>query len=375
MNFIPLMSPDIAQEDIEAVARVLRSGMLVQGEEVAGFEAEVAAYLGVRNAIAVSNGTASLHLALVALGVGPGDEVIVPAFSHVATANVVELVGARCVFVDVQRDTFNIDPNAFEQAITSLTKAVIPVHEFGLACEIGRVVDLARAHGVAVIEDAACALGAREDGRLVGSFGEIGSFSLHPRKAVTSGEGGIITTEDDDLAARFRILRNHGIEMRDGKTEFVAAGFNYRMTDFQAAMVRGQFRKLDDQFRTRGELASVYLERLHGESWLTLPVVPADKNHTWQTFHPVLDNLIDRDALVAELLRGGVGSNYGAQCIPEQAYYRQAYDLDSATLFPNAMRAYRHGLALPLYGKMTREQAVQVTETLAEAVASLRAHA
>ncbi|HEY0327419.1 MAG TPA: DegT/DnrJ/EryC1/StrS aminotransferase family protein [Allosphingosinicella sp.] len=373
MSFIPLAVPDISDEDVEAVVAVLRSGMLVQGENVAALEGEIASYLGVKHAVAVSNGTATLHLALVALGVGPGDEVVVPAFSYVATANVVELVGARCVFVDVQRDTYNIDPAAFEAAITTRTKAVIPVHEFGLACDIGRVVEIARAHGIAVIEDAACALGATEAGRFAGAFGEVGSFSLHPRKAVTSGEGGIITTNDDALAARFRILRNHGIEMQSGRMEFVAAGFNYRMTDFQAALVRGQFARFDGVLRHRQALADIYFEVLRGENWLSLPTVPADKNHTWQTFHPVLDDSIDRDALIGELRERGVGSNYGAQCIPAQIYYRDAYGLDAEREFPNAWRAYKQGIALPLHGKMSLDEAATVAALLKDAVAALRA--
>ena len=372
MSFIPLAVPDISDEDIEAVVSVLRSGMLVQGEHVAALEAEVAGYLGVKHAIAVSNGTASLHLALVALGVGPGDDVIVPAFSYVATANVVELVGARCVFVDVQRDTFNIDPAAFEAAITPRTKAAIPVHEFGLACDIGRIVEIARARGVAVIEDAACALGASEDGRFAGAVGDIGSFSLHPRKAVTSGEGGIITTDDDALGARFRILRNHGIEMQAGRMEFVAAGFNYRMTDFQAALVRGQFARFDQVLAHRQALADVYFEALRGENWLSLPAMPSGKNHTWQTFHPVLDDGIDRDALIGELRSRGVGSNYGAQCIPAQIFYRDSYGHDPAREFPNAWRAYTQGIALPLYGKMSRDDAATVAARFKEAVAAVR---
>jgi dTDP-4-amino-4,6-dideoxygalactose transaminase len=372
MNFIPLAVPDIDEADVAAVSAVLRSGMLVQGEHVAGLEAEVASFLGVRHAVAVSNGTASLHLALVALGVGPGDEVVVPAFSFVATANVVELVGARCVFVDVQRNTFNIDPAAFEPAITERTKAVIPVHEFGLACDIARVVEIARARGIAVVEDAACALGADEDGRLVGGIGEVGSFSLHPRKAVTSGEGGIITTNDDDLAAAFRVLRNHGIEMQDGRMEFVAAGFNYRMTDFQAALVRGQLARFDDAIARRRALANVYLEELAGENWLTLPVTPAGKTHTWQTFHPVLDEELDRDRVIAELRARGVGSNYGAQCIPAQIHYRTAYGHDAAADFPNAHRAWRSGIALPLHAKMNEGQARQVVKALKDAVVAAR---
>lgn len=372
MSFIPLTVPDISEDDIEAVAAVLRTGMLVQGENVAGLEREVADFLRVGHAVAVSNGTASLHLALVALGVGPGDEVVVPAFSYVATANVVEIVGARCVFVDVQRDTFNIDPDAFEAAITERTKAVIPVHEFGLACDIGRVVEIAGARGIAVIEDAACALGATENRRFAGAFGEVGSFSLHPRKAVTSGEGGLLTTDDADLAARFRILRNHGIEMKDGRMEFVAAGFNYRMTDFQAALVRGQLGRLDSIIARRQALAALYMDELAGENWLSLPTVPEGKNHTWQSFHPVLDASIDRDALIAALRARDVGTNYGAQCIPAQDHYRRAYGLDSERHFPNAWRAWRSGIALPLYSRMGDEDVRRVVATLKDAIAALR---
>lgn len=370
MSFLPLAVPDIEESDIDAVAAVLRSGMLVQGEQVAALEAEIADYLGVRHAVAVSNGTASLHLALVALGVGPGDEVIVPAFSFVATANVVELVGARCVFVDVQADTFNIDPDLFEAAITPRTKAVIPVHEFGLCCDIGRVVEIASARNIAVVEDAACALGATEHGRHAGSFGEIGSFSLHPRKAVTAGEGGIVTTSDDALAERFRVLRNHGISSAGGDMQFVAAGFNYRLTDFQAALVRGQFARFDATLARRRALADGYFAALRGVDGITLPAVPDGKAHSWQTFHPVVSDGVDRDALIAALRARGIGSNYGAQCIPAQVHYRAAYGHDSARDFPNAWRAYRQGIALPLFGRMTDDDVARAATALRESLAA-----
>jgi len=364
MTFIPLSAPSITEADIDAVSHVLRSGMVVQGENVAALEKAVGEYLGIRNVVAVSNGTASLHLALVAFGIGAGDEVIVPAFSFVATANVVELVGARSVFVDIEQDTFNIDMSKIEAAITPHTKAIIPVHEFGLACDISAIVEIARKHELLVIEDAACALGAREDGRFAGTFGNVGSFSLHPRKAVTSGEGGLLTTNDDALAEKFRILRNHGIRHRDGRTEYAAAGFNYRMTDFQAALVRGQFERLDDIVNRRNELASVYLEKLSPAKNLMLPAVPRQKNHTWQTFHTLISDDVDRDMLIAKLKQRGIGSNYGAQCIPDQEYYRNKYSLDSASLYPNALRSNKHGLALPLYDKMETAQAEFVCMTL-----------
>jgi dTDP-4-amino-4,6-dideoxygalactose transaminase len=349
MDRIPLMVPNVTEEDIAAVVKVLRSGNLVQGENVAALEYEVAEYLGVKHVVAVSNGTASLHLALIALGVGPGDEVIVPAFSFVATANVVEIVGAKCVFVDIDLATFNIDVSRVEEAITPRTKAIIPVHEFGLACEIADLMAIARKHGLFVIEDAACALGATENGRLVGTFGDVGSFSLHPRKAVTSGEGGFIVTDNDELAKKFRILRNHGIELHDGKIAFTVAGFNYRMTDFQAALVRGQFARIDAIISYRQSLASLYQKELGKIVELQLPVVPEFKGHAWQTFHVVVCQQIDRDFTIRKLSEKGIGSNYGAQCIPLMNYYHRKYRLDCESLFPGALRAYEKGLALPMY--------------------------
>lgn len=366
MNFIPLMSPNITDEDIEAVAKVLRSGNLVQGENVAALEKEIAGYLNVKNAVAVSNGTASLHLALLALGIGAGDEVIVPAFSYPATANVVEIVGARCVFVDVERETFNIDVSQIEQVITPRTKAIIPVHEFGLACDISDLMKIAEKHDLFVIEDAACALGATENKKQVGTFGQIGSFSLHPRKAVTSGEGGILTTDDDELAEKFRVLLNHGIQTKNGKMDFVAAGLNYRMTDFQAALVRGQFARLEKIIERRNELARVYFEELAGNEKLQLPFVPENKRHIFQTFHVVVGDEINRDDLIEKLKKCGIGTNYGAQCIPFQTFYREKYNLNSEKLFPNALRAFQKGLALPLYEKLKPEQIRFVAENLKE---------
>ncbi|MGE8513935.1 MAG: DegT/DnrJ/EryC1/StrS family aminotransferase, partial [Chryseobacterium culicis] len=195
-NFVPLASPDINETDINRVVDVLKSGMLVQGENVGLLENFFSDYLGAEYASALSNGTSTLHLALITLGIGAGDEVIIPAFSYVATANVVELVGAKCIFVDIDENTFNMDVNKIKEAITPNTKAIIPVHEFGLACDIENVMNIAREHNLYVIEDAACALGATQNNKKVGTFGDFGSFSLHPRKSITSGEGGILTTNN-----------------------------------------------------------------------------------------------------------------------------------------------------------------------------------
>ena len=359
--FIPLAKPDIREEDIELVNNVLRSGMLVQGVYVEKLEKAFAEYHGVGHAIALSNGTATLHLALKVLGIGPGDEVIVPAFSYVATANVVELVGATCVFVDIDLDTFNIDTKRIEEKITPKTKAIIPVHEFGLACDIEAVCALAEKHNLHVIEDAACALGARQNKKLVGTFGVMGSFSLHPRKSITSGEGGILLTHDDAIATKLRQIRNHGIQLTNGQMDFVEAGFNYRMTDFQAALAWSQFQRFEDILAYKNELAAHYFKALTN-SKTKLPSVPPDRNHTWQTFHVLLQEGADQKQIMEKLRAENIGSNYGAQCIPAQTYYQNRYGLDAAALFPNAYNAYTKGLAIPLYERLTREDILHIAK-------------
>jgi dTDP-4-amino-4,6-dideoxygalactose transaminase len=362
-QFIPLARPDIREEDIALVNEVLRSGMLVQGEYVLKLEKAFADYHKVKHAIAASNGTATLHLALKALGIGKGDEVLVPAFSYIATANVVELVGATPVFIDIDDATFNIDASLIEEKITSRTKAIIPVHEFGLACDIKEVCAIAAKHGLFVVEDAACALGAKQYDKLVGTFGIIGSFSLHPRKSITAGEGGILLTNDDFLATKLRQLRNHGIHMEEGEMNFVEAGFNYRMTDFQAALAYSQFQRLDSILEYKNELAGIYFSAIKNQK-VILPSIPVNRNHTWQTFHLLLDDSLDQKKIIADLKQKGIGTNYGAQCIPAQSYYFKKYNLNSEKLFPNAYRAYKKGLAIPIYDLVKKEEADYIAQTI-----------
>ncbi len=363
MDFIPLGRPDINEKDIEAVATVLRSGMLVQGVNVQALEKEFAEYHKVAHAIAVSNGTATLHLALKVLGIGPGDEVIVPAFSYIATANVVELMGATPVFVDIDDATFNIDVSLLESNIRSRCKAIIPVHEFGLACDIEKINDIAAKYKLHVIEDAACALGAMLNKKAVGSFGIMGSFSLHPRKSITSGEGGVLITNDDSLAEKLRQLRNHGIQMVNGDMNFVEAGFNYRLTDFQAALALSQFQRIDNILSYKQQLAEIYFNEIKNSS-ITLPKVPANRNHTWQTFHVLLGDDLEQRQVIQTLKEKNIGSNYGAQCIPDQEYYLQKYGHDSSIKFPNAYSAFTKGVAIPLYEKLTEQEVLYIAQTI-----------
>lgn len=362
-EIIPLSRPDINEEDISQVVKVLKTGMLVQGIEVQNLEKAVSNYIGNDYCSAVSNGTASLHLALKVLGVGPGDEVIVPAFSYIATANVVELTGAKCIFVDIHPRLFNIDESKIEKAISSRTKAIIPVHEFGLCANMPVIMEIAIKYKIKVIEDAACALGATLFSKHAGSFGHLGSFSFHPRKAITSGEGGMVTTSDADLDMKIKTLRNHGIEPVSKPMNFIAAGFNYRMTDFQAALVNSQFLRIEKIFKYRSKLASIYYNEIHHPA-IRLPEIPEGARHTWQTFHVLLPDETQRNKLMGYLKDNGILTNYGAQCIPAMSYYKNKYNHISETEFPNAFEAYTSGLAIPLYSQLKEEQVLFISRTI-----------
>ncbi len=353
MMNIPLMRVSFTEEDLKAVQEVLESGMLVQGKQVLKLEDTFAKYAGSKNAIAVSNGTASLHLMLLANQIGPGDEVIIPALSYVATANVVEIVGAKPVFVDTKADTFNIDISQIEEKISPKTKAIMPVNEFGLCADLEEIQAICKKHDLILLEDSACALGAKLNDQHSGTFGQSGSFSFHPRKAITSGEGGMLITDDDDLANNFRTLRNHGIDPKSNS--FAQAGLNYRMTDFQAALLSNQFKRFDQQLEEKQKLAQIYLKEINSPK-IRLPKEETGKLHSWQTFHVVLDESIDRAQMIQKLKAKGIGSNYGAQCIPEVEFYKNKYKTDCKKEFPNALRAFEHGLALPLFSGLKSEE-------------------
>lgn len=363
MEFIPLSKPNITDKDLQQVESVIRSGMLVQGKYVTELEKTFEQYNNLIHASALSNGTVTLHLALKILGIKQGDEVIVPAFSYVATANVVEHVGATPVFVDIDLNTFNIDVGRIENAITSKTKAIIPVHEFGLSCDIDAINIIAKKYKLFIIEDAACALGASYKGQHVGTFGDLASFSFHPRKAITSGEGGVLLTKDAAYDRKIKQLRNHGIEVMDGKLDFIEFGYNYRMTDFQAAMVLSQMDRLQKGILHKQKLSKLYQQKLD-QNKLILPVVPSYANHTWQTYHVIVRGGINRDSLIEKLKQHKIGTNYGAQCIPHVTAYQMKYKLDCKKLFPNAFIAYMQGLALPMYDLLNEQQIDYISKTV-----------
>ncbi|MFL0197099.1 DegT/DnrJ/EryC1/StrS family aminotransferase [Clostridium sp. WILCCON 0269] len=360
---IKLAVPDIGDEELEEVKKVFDSKYLVQGKWVEEFENAVKEYLNVKHAIAVSSGTAALHLALVALDVKSGDEVLVPDFTFPATSNVVEIVGATTKFVDIKLDSLCMDVEKIENKITDKTKVIIPVQEFGQSSDMDKIMDIAKKYNLKVIEDAACALGAEYKDSKVGTIGDIGCFSLHPRKAITTGEGGIIVTNNDELAEKIRILRNHGLSYINGKPQFVMAGFNYRMTNIQGAIGVVQIKKLRDIIQKRIEIAHKYNELLKDIKDITLPNEKSYGKHVWQTYHIILDEKIDRDQLIEKLKAEGIETNFGAYAVHEQRYYQEKYKYMNDQ-YVNSISAYRQGLALPLYTDLNTQQLKYVVEIL-----------
>jgi dTDP-4-amino-4,6-dideoxygalactose transaminase len=356
---IRLTIPEIGDEEIQAIADVLRSGYLVQGQHVQAFEQLVADYVGVRHAVAVSSGTAALHVALLALGVGPGDEVIVPDFTFPATANVVELVGAKPVLVDIDLDTFNIDVTQIRPAITQRTKGMLPVHLFGQPADMGPILDIADEYGLFVVEDAACALGASYHGRKCGAMGVMGCFSFHPRKAITTGEGGMVVTDSDALAAQLRQLRNHGMVTADGHNRFERAGFNYRMTDLQGALGVVQMGRLEGIITRRTELADLYHAALAGTAAVIRPVVLDGVRHIWQSYVILVQEGAERDALLQTLRGQGIEATIGTYAVSAQAHYAM-----HTHALPKSRRAYEQSLCLPLHTQMSGANIETVAECL-----------
>jgi perosamine synthetase len=359
---IRLTRPSIEADDLEAVRKVLESGYLVQGPNVGAFERAIAEYVGVKHAVAVTNCTAALQMALLALDVGPGDMVVVGAYSWPTTANVVELCGATPVFVDVDPSTFNMSPGALADTLGRLAqtpsvarrvKAIIPIHVFGQLADLEELNQVAERYGVPIVEDAACALGAEWERRQAGAWGAMGCFSFHPRKAITTGEGGAIVTNDDGFARHLRSMRNHGQDAVGGTTEFLFPGFNNRMTEFQAALGVTQMSKLNRVIEARRALAARY------DAWLDDSFVRGgarspDPRHVFQSYVVLLPEHVatNRGELIAELRRRDVEVQIGTFHMPLIRFYRSRYGYAPGD-FPVADNVAARALTLPLYEGMT----------------------
>jgi perosamine synthetase len=373
---IPITKPLIGEEELRAVQQPLETGWVVQGPYVEEFERKFCGYTGARFSIATSSCTTALHIAVAALGLKPGDEVIVPAFTWVSTANVVEYMGARPVFCDVDLESFNIDTSRIEELITSNTVGIIPVHLFGLCTDMEAVGRIAKKHGLWILEDAACALGARIQGRHAGTFGEMGCFSFHPRKSITTGEGGMITTEREDFDRLTRSLRDHGASRSDFDrhtqsgafrlSEYHLLGFNFRLTDIQGALGSAQMNRASEVILERRRRAALYDEALGELEWLRAPMVPDGYEHGYQAYvcmyrakEASLANLeplrVAHDDLMRKLEERGIATRQGTHAAALQGYYTTKYGITEHD-FPNAQLADALSIALPLFPQMTDEE-------------------
>ena len=371
---IPVARPSIGTDEENALLAALRSGWVSQGPRVAEFETNFAQYVGASCAVAVSSCTTALHLALLAAGVKRGDEVLCPSLSFIATANAIVYAGATPVFVDVDNSTYNMSPACIEGAITSRTKAILLVHQVGLPAALTEIRDIASRHGLVVVEDAACAIGAEYQGERIGlPHAAIACFSFHPRKVLTTGEGGMITTADEELAARMRRLRQHGMTVSDVArhssskvmTEsYDEVGFNYRMTDMQAAVGLVQLHRLDEMLAKRRTLAHRYSERLASLPWLVPPQEPVGHRHSFQSYMVCLASNapISRDQLMQELLDRGVSTRRGIMAIHREAPYRGDWD----KLLPNTNAVTDTTMILPLFHEMTEDDQDYVIECIAQ---------
>jgi len=350
-DLIRLAWPDVGPAEIAAVTDVLESGRLTMGPKVGEFEAALAAACEVEHAIAVSSGTAALHVALLALRIGPGDEVLVPDYTFPATANVVALVGARPVLVDVDPTTMNVNVERAAAAVTPLTRAILAVHLFGRPLEWD-VLERALPDRVALLEDAAGALGARRQGRPCGSLGRLGCLSFHPRKVVTTGEGGAVVTQDDGLAQAARQLRHHGWRPPDN-ADMPVAGLNYRLSDVQCALGLTQLERLDELLDRRRGLAAGYEERLRGV--VATPSASPGDEHGWQAYVVQLDR---RDEALAALREAGIEAQIGTYAVHRLAAYREQ------GAFPGADACFERALALPFHSRLTESDLDRVAEAL-----------
>jgi len=384
---IPITRTNLTEAEINSVLDPLRSGWLVQGPKVREFEEKWSSFTGSKHSIAVTSCTTALHLSLAALGFGSGDEAIVPAFTWISTANIVEHLGGKVVFCDIDLETFNVDPKQIQEKITTHTKAILPVHLFGLAADMKAINSIAQANNLWVVEDAACGFGSRYHGQHAGTQGTTGCFSFHPRKAITTGEGGMVTTQDDQLAEKIRRLRDHGAAMSDLQRHLGArpylladhpdAGYNQRMTDLQAALGSAQMDRATDIITERQRLASRYDQAFENLAWLQTPAQLHQYEHGYQSypclFQPdrakaaarhgnkakIKDINTERNLWMDQLQQQGISTRPATHAVHMLAFYRQKYQLKPED-FPNAFAANDCSISLPLFHGMTEVEQNEV---------------
>lgn len=387
---IPITKPFMGEPEAEAARRAILSGWVTQGPEVAAFEAEFAAYVNAKYACAVSSCTTALHLALLALDVQPGDEVITVSHSFIASANSILYCGAKPVFVDIDPATFNMDPQCLDEVITERTRAILCVHQIGMPCDLKSILEVAHRRGIPVVEDAACAVGSEIyiDGkwdRIGRPHGDIACFSFHPRKLITTGDGGMLTTSNSEWDAKFRLWRQHSMgvpdTVRHKSKEIIfesynELGYNYRMTDIQAAVGREQLLRLPEIVARRRELANNYHNMLSKIDGLVLPAEPAWARSNWQSYCVRLPDQLDQRLVMQKMLDSGISTRRGVMCAHrEPAYSHDVWscgsDKEQCLCSPNTClrlveseKATDHAIILPLFHQMTENDQMQVAEAL-----------
>ena len=371
---VPITKPSLGEEEARAPYESIKSGWVTQGPKVAEFEKAVAAYVGAKHGIATTSCTTGLHLALATAGVGPGDEVIVPSFTFIASANAILYTGATAVFAEIDPRTYNIDPNDIEHRITKRTKAIMPVDQIGMTADMDAINSIAKRHGVDVVEDAAPTIGSEYKGKKTGSNAHQTVFSFHPRKVITTGEGGMITTDDDALADRARKLRAHGMSVSDLDRhkadrviieEYNELGFNYRMTDIQASIGLVQLRRLPELLKTRIEKAHRYDRELPEIKGIEIPYVPPYATHTYQSYCLRLTKAcaLDRETLMTNLLHRGIATRRGVMASHLEKTY---IDRIGRVSLPITEEATEHTMLIPLFASMTEEEQTYVIDVLRE---------
>lgn len=374
---IPLIRPWIGEEEIQAVVEVLRSGWICQGPKVMEFEGAIAAYVGVKHAVATNAATSAMHLSLRLSGVGRGQKVICPSFTCMATANAIHQVGAEPAFADIDPRTYNLDPASVEALVREDVSAILVVHQIGLPADVDRLMAVARKYGLVVVEDAATSLGATYKGRRLGSLGHPTSFSFHPRKMITTGEGGMITTDDDELAEKARQLRSAGASISDLDRhkakgvlvqQYFDYGYNYRMTDMQAAMGLVQMRRLDEMIRQRAAQAALYGELLRDMPELSAPHVPDYATHAFTSYLVRVESgaRVTRDQLLGEMAKRGISCRVGIQPLHYEPFYRERF---AGLGLPATEDAARNTLFLPIFPGLQEGDQRRVISALRDVLA------
>ncbi len=368
---IPLSEPDITEAEIEEVVAVLRSSRLILGPKMEEFEAAVSGFVGQPFGIAVSSGTAGLHLCIRALGIGPGDEVIVPSFTFIAAANAIRYEGATPVFVDIDAQTLNLDPARIEEAITARTRAIVVVHTFGVPAEMDAILDIAERHHLRIIEDACEAIGAKYRDRGVGSFGDAAVFAFYPNKQITTGEGGMVVTSDRHLATNIRAMRNQGRFESDAWHQHSILGWNYRLSEINCALGCAQMRRIDQILSSRETVARTYDEALSGVEGVEAP--PLQLSHRQISWFVYVARLaprfsqLDRDLIARTLIEHGISC--GRYFAP--IHTQPAYDFRVPHPLPITEAISVRTLALPFFNRLDKERILRVTERLGAAIQSL----